>query len=281
MLRDELGAYLDGLLEPARYRDYCPNGLQVEGRAELRRVVCGVTASQALIEAAVARGADALLVHHGWFWKGEDGRVTGFRKRRLQALLAHDINLFAYHLPLDAHAEFGNNAQLAKRLGWEITGRFAEQDIGFLGTPGSAADPAGAVPRNAADPAGAVPRNAADPAGAVPPAPTSAAQIATQVGAALGREAMLVGDGERVVRKLAWCSGGAQGYFEQAILAGADLFVSGEISEQTVHLARESGVPYLAAGHHATERYGAMALGAHLAGRFGLECDFVEIDNPV
>jgi dinuclear metal center YbgI/SA1388 family protein len=252
MMRDELGAYLDGLLEPTRFRDYCPNGLQVEGRAEVRRIVCGVTASQALIDAAIARGADALLVHHGWFWRGEDGRVTGFRKRRLQALLAHDINLFAYHLPLDAHAEFGNNAQLAKRLGWEVTGRFAEQDIGFLGT-----------------------------LGAVSPAPTFAAQIAARVGAALGREAMLVGNGERVVRKLAWCSGGAQGYFEQAILAGADLFVSGEISEQTVHLARESGVPYLAAGHHATERYGAMALGAHLAERFGLECEFVEIDNPV
>jgi dinuclear metal center YbgI/SA1388 family protein len=259
MLRDELSAYLDGLLEPGRYRDYCPNGLQVEGRAEVRRIVCGVTASQALIDAAIKRGADALLVHHGWFWKGEDGRITGFRKRRLQTLLAHDINLFAYHLPLDAHAELGNNAQLAKRLGWAVTGRFAEQDIGFLGTP----------------------RSAGVDAGAVSPAPTFAAQIAAQIGAALGREAMLVGNGERIVRKLAWCSGGAQGYFEQAILAGADLFVSGEISEQTVHLARESGVPYLAAGHHATERYGAMALGEHLAGRCGLECEFVDIDNPV
>ena len=248
MLREELIAYLDGVLEPARFRDYCPNGLQVEGRAEIHRVVCGVTASQALIEAAVARGADALLVHHGWFWKGEDGRVTGFRKRRLQALLAHDINLFAYHLPLDAHAEFGNNAQLGKRLGFEITGRFAEQDIGFLG---------------------------------VPPAPTFAETLAQQVERTLGRAPLLVGDGRREVRRVAWCSGGAQGYFEQAILAGADLFVSGEISEQTVHLARESGVPYLAAGHHATERYGAMALGEHLATRCGLECEFVEIDNPV
>lgn len=248
MLREELSAYLEGVLEPARFRDYCPNGLQVEGRAEVRRVVCGVTASQALIEAAVARGADALLVHHGWFWKGEDGRVTGFRKRRLQALLAHDINLFAYHLPLDAHAELGNNAQLGKRLGFAVTGRFAEQDIGFLG---------------------------------VPPAPTFADAIAARVAAVLGRAPLLVGDGTRPVAKVAWCSGGAQGYFEQAILAGADLFISGEISEQTVHLARESGVPYLAAGHHASERYGAQALGEHLAERFGLECEFVEIDNPV
>ncbi len=248
MLREELVAYLEGVLEPARFRDYCPNGLQVEGRAEIRRVVCGVTASQALIEAAVARGADALLVHHGWFWKGEDGRVTGFRKKRMQALLAHDINLLAYHLPLDAHAEFGNNAQLGSRLGFAVTGRFAEQDIGFVG---------------------------------VPPAPTFARDIAARVEAALGRAPLLVGDGARPVARVAWCSGGAQGYFEQAILAGADLFVSGEISEQTVHLARESGVPYLAAGHHATERYGVQALGAHLAERFGLACEFVEIDNPV
>lgn len=248
MLRDELAAYLDALLEPARFRDYCPNGLQVEGRAEVRRVVCGVTASQALIEAAVARGADALLVHHGWFWKGEDGRVTGFRKRRLQTLLAHDINLYAYHLPLDAHAELGNNAQLAARLGWSVTGRFAEQDIGFIG---------------------------------VPPEPTFAEEIAARVGATLGRVPLLVGDGRRPVKRVAWCSGGAQGYFEQAILAGADLFLSGEISEQAVHLARESGVPYLAAGHHATERYGVMALGAHLKERFGLDCEYIEVDNPV
>jgi dinuclear metal center YbgI/SA1388 family protein len=247
MRREELNVYLDSVLEPARFRDYCPNGLQVEGRAEVRRVVCGVTASQALIDVAVAQGADALLVHHGWFWKGEDGRVTGFRKRRMQALLANDINLFAYHLPLDAHAEFGNNAQLGRRCGFEITGRFAEQDIGFLG---------------------------------VPPAPTFAGAIAERVGLALGRTPLLVGEADRPVSRVAWCSGGAQGYFEQAILAGAELFISGEISEQTAHLARESGVPYLAAGHHATERYGAMALGEHLNERFGLDCAFVDIDNP-
>lgn len=250
MQREKLVAYLEGLLEPGRFRDYCPNGLQVEGRAAIRRIVCGVTASQALIDAAIARGADALLVHHGWFWKGEDGRVTGFRKQRLQSLLAHDINLFAYHLPLDAHAELGNNAQLAQRLGWEITGRFAEQEIGFMGVPG-----------------------------AVPPLP--ARDIAAKVAAVLGREPLLIGDCDREVRTVAWCSGGAQAYFEQAILAGADLYMSGEISEHTVHLARESGVPYLAAGHHATERYGVMALGAHLAERQGLDCEYVEIENPV
>ncbi|MHB1427813.1 MAG: Nif3-like dinuclear metal center hexameric protein [Rhodocyclaceae bacterium] len=252
MRREELTAYLNGILMPERFRDYCPNGLQVEGRAVIARIVCGVTANQALIDAAIARGADALLVHHGWFWKNEDGRVTGFRKQRLQSLLAHDINLFAYHLPLDAHAELGNNAQLAQRLGWTVTGRFAEQEIVFIGVPD-----------------------------AVPPAPTLARDVAARAAAVLGREPLLIGNPERAVRTIAWCSGGAQGYFEQAILAGADLYVSGEISEHTVHLARESGVPYLAAGHHATERYGVMALGVHLAVRFGLNCDYVEIDNPI
>ncbi|MDK9724858.1 MAG: Nif3-like dinuclear metal center hexameric protein [Sterolibacteriaceae bacterium MAG5] len=245
---NELRAYLDALLDAARFRDYCPNGLQVEGRAEIRRIVCGVSASQALIDAAAASGADAILVHHGWFWKSEDGRVTGHRRRRMAALLAHDINLFAYHLPLDAHAEFGNNAQLAQRLGWTVTGRFAEQDIGFLGTPAAA---------------------------------ITAGALAAGIETTLGRKPLLVGDAGRPVARVAWCSGGAQGYFEQALAAGADVFVSGEISENTVHLARETGVPYIAAGHHATERYGVMALGAHLKERFGLDCEYIEVDNPV
>lgn len=249
MQREKLAAYLDELLAAASFRDYCPNGLQVEGAAEIRHIVCGVTASQALIDAAIEREADTILVHHGWFWKGEDGRVTGIRKRRLQTLLAHDINLLAYHLPLDAHGEFGNNAQLGAKLGWTVTGRFAEQDIGFIG--------------------------------AVMPAPTLAHEIAAQVERVLGRVPLLVGDGQRRVSKVAWCSGGAQAYFEQAILAGADLFMSGEISEQTVHLARESGVPYLAAGHHATERFGVMALGVHLEACCGLRCETIDIDNPV
>ncbi|OHC67762.1 MAG: Nif3-like dinuclear metal center hexameric protein [Rhodocyclales bacterium GWA2_65_20] len=248
MQRDELRTYLDTLLEAARFRDYCPNGLQVEGRAEIGRIVCGVSASQALVDAAAARGADAILVHHGWFWKSEDGRITGHRKQRMAALLAHDISLFAYHLPLDAHAEFGNNAQLAQRMGWTVAGRFAEQDIGFIGAPAAA---------------------------------TTAGAVAAALATALGREPLLVGDAARPVLRIAWCTGGAQGYFEQAIAAGADLYVSGEISENTVHLARESGVPYLAAGHHATERYGVMALAEHLRERCGLACEYVEIDNPV
>ena len=248
MKREELADYLDGLLEPARFRDYCPNGLQVEGRAEIRRVVAGVTASQALLDAAVADGADAVLVHHGWFWKGEDGRVTGIRRARLKTLLGHDINLFAYHLPLDAHPELGNNAQLAERLGWLSEGRFGEQDIAWLGAPGAL---------------------------------TSAGALAARTALLLGRQPLLIGDPERPVRRLGWCTGGAQGYFEEAIARGVDAFVSGEISEPTVHLARESGVAYLACGHHATERYGVAALAAHLAARCGLDCRFIDIDNPV
>lgn len=247
VLREDLRAYLDSLLEAARFRDYCPNGLQVEGRASIRRLVCGVTASQALIEAAIERGADAMLVHHGWFWKAEDGRVTGFRRQRMARLLAHDISLFAYHLPLDAHAKLGNNAQLAQRLGWTISGRFAEQEIGFVG---------------------------------VPPAPTFAGELARLIEGTLGRPTQLIGDPARTVQRVAWCSGGAQDYFEDALATGADVFVSGEISEQTVHLARETGMAFIAAGHHATERYGVMALGAHVQEKLGIACEFVDIDNP-
>jgi len=248
MKREELVSYLDRLLEPTKFKDYCPNGLQVEGRAEVRRIVAGVTASQALLDAAVARGADAILVHHGYFWKGDDGRVTGIRRQRLGTLIKHDINLLAYHLPLDAHPEFGNNAQLALRLGWVPEGRFGEQDIAWLGT---LAEPADLV------------------------------TVSGNVARLLGREPLVIGEAGRPVRRIAWCSGGAQGYFEQAIALGVDAYVSGEISEQTVHLARESGVAYIAAGHHATERGGVQALAAHLSEKFGLDCEFVDIENPV
>lgn len=248
MNREELVEYLDGLLEPGKFRDYCPNGLQVEGRPDIRRLVAGVTASQALLDAAVARGADAILVHHGYFWKGEDGRVTGIRRQRLATLLSNGINLLAYHLPLDAHAEFGNNAQLASRLGWQPEGRFGDQDIAWFGWLDRA---------------------------------KTLAAMAGDIATLLGRPPMVIGEAGRPVRRIAWCSGGAQGYFEQAIALGVDAYVSGEISEQTVHLARESGVAYLACGHHATERYGVQALTSHLAQRFGLDCTFVDIDNPV
>ena len=250
MQRDELRRYLNDLLDASRFRDYCPNGLQVEGRGEIRRAVCGVTASLALIDAAGERDADAIIVHHGWFWRGEDGTVTGTRKARLARLLAHDINLFAYHLPLDAHPDLGNNAGLARAMGWRETGRFGEQDIGCIGEPAG-----GGL--------------------------LSAQALCDQIGARLGRDAMLVGDPTRKPARVAWCTGGAQGLFEQAIAAGADMFVSGEISEQTVHLARESGVPFVAAGHHASERFGVQALGEHLVRNAGIACEFVDIDNPV
>ena len=248
MKREELVSYLDRLLEPTKFKDYCPNGLQVEGRAEVRRIVAGVTASQALLDAAVARGADAVLVHHGYFWRGDDGRVTGIRRQRLGTLINHDINLLAYHLPLDAHPEFGNNAQLALGLGWLPEARFGEQDIAWLGTLAEPAD---------------------------------LATVSGNVERLLGREPLVIGEAGRPVRRIAWCSGGAQGYFEQAIALGVDAYVSGEISEQTVHLARESGVAYIAAGHHATERGGVQALAAHLSEKFGLDCEFVDIENPV
>jgi len=248
MKRDALVNYLDELLEPAKFHDYCPNGLQVEGRDEVRRIVAGVTASQALLDAAAARNADAILVHHGYFWKGEDGRITGMRKQRLGTLLRHDISLLAYHLPLDAHPMLGNNAQLAAILGWRPEGRFGEQDIGWLGRAAEEGDLAG---------------------------------LSGQVARQLGRQPLVIGDPERAVRRIAWCSGGAQGYFEQAIALGVDVYLSGEISEQTVHLARESGVAYIAAGHHATERGGVRALARHLSENCDLICEFVEIDNPV
>lgn len=248
MKRAELQAHLDDLLEVSRFRDYCPNGLQVEGRDEIARVLCGVTASQALLDEAVAGGYDAVLVHHGYFWKGEDGRITGIRKRRLSTLLVNEISLFAYHLPLDAHAELGNNAQLGRLMGWDGAPAFGEQNLGWIGQP-----------------------ERIEPAG----------QLAAQLHSRLGREPLLVGDSERLVRRVAWCTGGAQGYFDAALAAGADLFVSGEISEQTVHLARESGVPYIAAGHHATERYGVRAMADYLRTALGLETVFVDIDNPV
>lgn len=245
--RAELEHYTNTLLDIGRFRDYGPNGLQVEGRAEVRRIVSGVTASQALIDAAIAQQADAVLVHHGLFWRGHDGRIVGWMKRRLQALLAHDINLLAYHLPLDAHPELGNNAQLGRMLGWVAEGHFGEQDLGCVG----------ALPEAA-----------------------SLSTLQQHIGQQLGRAVVVVGGDGRSICRVAWCSGGAQSYFEAAIAAGADAFITGELSEPQTHLARETGVAFLACGHHATERYGAQALGAHLAERFGLEHCFIDIDNP-
>ena len=235
------------LLTPKQFKDYCPNGLQVEGRGEIGLLITGVTASLALIEAAIAAQADAVLVHHGLFWRGDDMCITGWRRERIAQLLAHEINLFAYHLPLDAHAELGNNAALGRLLGLKADAQFGEQGIGFVGNLRK---------------------------------PTTAAAFAQLAGIALQREPLVVGDVARPVRRVAWCTGGAQGYFEAAIAAGCDLYLSGEISEQTTHLARESGVPYLACGHHATERYGVQAVGAWCAKTLGVSHQFIDIDNP-
>lgn len=248
--RTQLLQAFDTLLQPERFRDYGPNGLQVEGAVKVRRIVSGVTASRALIEAAIAAQADTIFVHHGLFWKGQDGRVTGWMKQRLALLLAHDINLFAYHLPLDAHPELGNNAQLGLKLGLKVQTRFGEQELGFLGE-----------------------RQASDGF-------ETAEILAQHVKNVLNRPLALVNGAQRAIKKIAWCSGGAQSYFEAAIAAGVDAFITGEMSEPQAHLARECGVAYLACGHHASERYGAPAVAAHVAAQLGLAHEFIEIDNP-
>lgn len=249
--RQQLESALNRELRPAAFQDYCPNGLQVEGRAEINLLVTGVTACQALLEEAVALGADAVLVHHGWFWKGEPAVLTGMRRRRVATALAHDLNLFAYHLPLDAHPQLGNNAALAARLGWTVTGALQPgveraDSIGLTGTC----------------------------------EPLSGAAMAAHLRDRLDREPLHVPGTSGEIRSLAWCTGGAQGYIDQAIAAGVDAYVTGEVSEQTVHMAREHGIHFFAAGHHATERYGVQAVGGWLERELGLQTRFVDIDNP-
>ncbi|MBY0440381.1 MAG: Nif3-like dinuclear metal center hexameric protein [Burkholderiales bacterium] len=250
MDRQALSEYLEKLLPPAAVEDYCPNGLQVEGRTEIRRIVSGVTASQPLIDAAAESGADALLVHHGLFWKGDSGRLTGYRRARVARLIHADINLYAFHLPLDIHPELGNNTQLGLRLGLERTGSLDRAGLLAVGdVPGAAG------------------------------AGTTLGEFARQVARALGREPLVVGDPAQPLRRAAWCTGGGQRYIEDA-WPRADVFITGEVSEQTVHVARECGIGLVCAGHHATERYGVQAVGEHLAREHGLEHRFVDIDNP-
>lgn len=238
-------------MQPGLFHDVAPNGLQVEGKSEIRVLVSGVTASLDLISAAIDRGADAVLVHHGIFWRGQDACVTGWKRRRLALLLAHDVNLYAYHLPLDAHPVLGNNAQLALRLGLNVDGRFGDQNLGFLGC-----------------------RNDGAPFANVQ-------ALERHVKAVLGRAPVGTTGGKTgPVQRLAWCTGGAQSMFEAAINAGAEAFITGEISEPQVHYAKEAGVAFLACGHHATERFGAPAVGEHLAQRWGLRHEYIEIDNP-
>lgn len=250
--RDQLLAELNALLRPERQRDYCPNGLQVEGREQIQRIVTGVTACQALLDAALVQEADAVLVHHGYFWKGEDERVTGIKKQRLQTLLAADLNLFAYHLPLDVHPVLGNNAQLARQLGLEVDGPLmpdrGDDSIGLVGHL---------------------------------PDVMSALEFARHLESVLGRSVLHIGDDDDEIETLGWCTGAAQGYIDKALELGMDAYVSGEISEQTVHFARETGIHYFACGHHASERYGVQALGNWVAQKFGVEHVFIDIDNPV
>ena len=238
---------LNTLLTPENYHDYAPNGLQVEGRSEVVRIVTGVSACQELINKAIELEADLLLVHHGWFWKREDPRITGIKGRRVRTLIAADMNLAGYHLPLDDHPELGNNALLGKALGFAEAGRFGDLALGRLGTT----------------------------------PPVTAAELARRITDKLKREPLVVGPLNKTIRRIAWCSGAAQDMLEEAAACGCDAFVSGEISERTTHIAREAGITYFAAGHHATERFGIEALGKWIAREKGLEVTFVDIDNPV
>jgi len=241
---------LDDLLQSARFNDYCPNGLQVEGRAEVRTLITGVTASEALIDAAIELKADAILVHHGYFWKGERAEITGMKRRRLGKLITHDISLLAYHLPLDAHPVLGNNAQLAQRLGFVRDGALFPHDPRAVGDVGTLAQA------------------------------MTADALSRHIAQVLGRQPLHIAGNDRPIRRVGWCTGGAQGFIEQAIARGVDAYFSGEISEPTVHAARESGVHYWAMGHHASERYGVQALGEWCARELGLTHQFVDIDNP-
>ncbi len=242
---NDLSDYLNQLLQPERFSDYCPNGLQVEGMCEINKIVTGVTASMTLLQAAQQASADAVLVHHGYFWCNETLQITGIKKRRIQFLLQHEINLFAFHLLLDMHPGLGNNVMFAKQLDLKIT-KWAEMlALAELIQP------------------------------------QSLKSFAEHIETKLKRKPQVIGDLSKPIKRIALCTGAAQGYIEQAVAAGADVYISGEISEQTVHVVRESGMSYISAGHHATERYGIQALGEHLAHKFGLQHEFIDIDNPV
>ena len=240
----------DQLLQPHVFNDYSPNGLQVQGRDQVQCLVSGVTASQALLDRAVELGADAILVHHGYFWKGESPCITGMKYHRLKTLLSNDISLIAYHLPLDAHPQYGNNAQLATLLGITVSSGMEPDNpysVGNVGYLDSA---------------------------------ISADEFNRRVSHCLGRESLLINGGSHPIKTLAWCSGGAQGYIDKAAALGVDAYLSGEISEPTVHSARELGIHYIAAGHHATERYGVQAVAQYLAQQLSLDHHFVDIDSP-
>ncbi|MDN3648743.1 Nif3-like dinuclear metal center hexameric protein [Reinekea marina] len=245
--RSDLDTYLADLLKVEKFKDYCPNGLQVEGSNVIEKIVTGVTASQRLIDEAIAHNAQAILVHHGYFWKGENQAIAGIKKSRIAALLEHDINLYAYHLPLDAHETLGNNVQLASQLGWQVQGSLG-QSLSLFGKVDGL---------------------------------ETGATLQRKLTEALDFDVIHIGEENDEIETVAWCTGAAQDELERAIEAGVDAFVSGEISERTVHLALESGVHYFAAGHHATERGGVKALGEHLEQRFDIEVQFIDLPIPV
>ncbi len=247
----ELTTYLDQLLHPQLFNDYCPNGLQVEGRAEIKKLVSAVTANQALFAAAQDFGADAILVHHGLFWRGDDPCVTGIKRNRLTTLLQNNINLIAYHLPLDAHSEFGNNIQLASVLKLIPEAEISVNDNPNLVRIGRLHNK------------------------------MNAQQFAKQIEQALHRKPLHISGRVENIETIAWCTGAAQDFITLAIDHGVDAYLTGEVSERTVHIAREAGIHFFAAGHHATERYGVYALGEHLAREFQLKHLFIDIDNPV
>tara|TARA_R110001592_G_scaffold12749_6_gene60198 strand:+ start:16167 stop:16919 length:753 start_codon:yes stop_codon:yes gene_type:complete len=250
MQRREFNQLLNDILKPHLIKDFCPNGLQVEGKNEIKKIVTGVTASQALIEAAIEQQADAILVHHGFFWKGESQPITGMKKRRIGALLANDINLFGYHLPLDIHPIVGNNAQLAKLLDIEI-------ETGLEPTSNSVAMKGRLK------------------------TPLSGEDFADKIAKVLNRTPLTSLVRSAKIETIALCTGGGQGYIDLAAEQGIDAYLTGEASEQTIHSSREQNIDFFAAGHHATERYGVKALGELLAQEHGFDVTFIDIDNPV
>ncbi|MBT3531300.1 MAG: Nif3-like dinuclear metal center hexameric protein [Gammaproteobacteria bacterium] len=248
---NELESELKTLLRPEQFNDYCPNGMQVEGRKEVSKIVSGVTACRALIEAAQDNDADVLLVHHGYFWKGEDQTITGLKKGRIEKLLESKLSLLAYHLPLDVHQDLGNNSQLGKLLGFKTTGELGKRNNHPMGLTGELAEP------------------------------LSCEALTNLLRDKLGRDPLVVAGTAEKITSVAWCTGAAQDYIQLAIDKGIDAYITGEVSESTFHMARESGIHFFSAGHHATERYGVQAVGEYLAEKFGIEHQFIDIDNPV
>lgn len=257
-----LTEFCDEYLSAPAFKDYAPNGLQVDGGRPIQRIVTGVTACEALIDAAIADNADAIMVHHGYFWKGEPAPITGMKGQRIRKLMQHGISLIGYHLPLDTHPRIGNNAKLAELLDMSIIGALYPSESHPVGNIATCT-------------------------------PQSAQSLITQITETLGRLPLHIsahyqtsdtnqsdGQNDRLIERVGICTGGAQDMIEQAALMGCDAFISGEISERTTHIARELGIDYFACGHHATERGGIQALGELIAEQFGLPVTFIDIDNP-